>query len=62
MGLTMIGISGGSANGSRKNVCHEMMWPGGFDGRRGCVSVNEEEGDSGNSCVCLRVVGSFSGK
>ena len=62
MGFTMIYISGGGANGGRKNMHHEMMWPSGFRGPRGCVGVNGEKSGGGNSCFSVGVMATIGGK
>jgi len=62
MGFTMIDIGGGGTNGGRKNVSHEVVWPGGFVRPRRQVSVNGEKGDGSNSCVGGGAMATICGK
>ena len=61
MGFTMIDIGGGGTNGCRKNVSHEVVWPGGFVRPRRCVSVNGEKGDGSNGGLGGGAVATISG-
>ena len=62
MGLSMICISSGGANGGGENVGHEVMWPGGVGGPGGGIGIDGEECSCSNGGVSTGVVGAIRGK